>query len=72
MTKAEIRKLETEARQLRLQAEQAITKASWCVADGDDEGFTRCMAEAGQLARQSGKKLKEARDAIAALRGNGK
>lgn len=63
MTKAQIRKLEREARRLRLLSCDEIAKAIWSAADGDDAGFNRAISEAAILARRSAEFVKQARAA---------
>lgn len=66
MTKSEIRKLESKARECRMWAGEAVAKAAHSAADDDVQSYAAHMAEAGRLALLSAKITKEVRAALAA------
>ena len=63
LSKSEVRKLYTQAREAKMWAGEQIATAAECASEDDVEGFQRCMAEAGRLALIAAKRLKEARAA---------
>ncbi len=64
MTKSEIRKLETRAREFRKRAGDEVAKASDLATDDNVEGFATSMAEVMRLTVQSAKMAKQARAAV--------
>lgn len=68
LSKSEIRKLWSQARECRMWAGEQIAKASEAAAEDDCQSFAGYMAEASRLTLLSAKFTKEARAAEAAFR----